>query len=75
MCGRTGNLPAACRPDFAVFAAEAAVAIFGSAATANSVLAILGWVTNWETFYTAHGIPNVANATANQIDLAARGAA
>ena len=59
----------------AAFSAEAAVAIFGSAATANTVPAILEWVANWEAFYTAHGIPGVANATADQIDLAARGAA
>ncbi len=56
----------------ASFAAAAANAIFGSAATAP---AILGWVTNWVTFYTANGIPGVPDATAAQIDLAARGAA
>jgi hypothetical protein len=59
----------------AAFAAAAANAIFGAAGTANTVNAILGWVTNWEAFYTAHEIPGVANATAAQIDLAARGAA
>jgi hypothetical protein len=57
------------------FAGQAAVAIFGAAETAITVVAILAWVNNWEAFYTAHGIPGVANATANQIDLAARGAA
>ena len=57
------------------FAALAAAAIFGAAETTNTVNAILGWVTNWEAFYTAHGIPGVANATAAQIDLAARATA
>jgi chitinase len=57
------------------FAAAAASTIFGSAANAGTPGAILGWVSNWEAFYTSHGIPGVANATASQIDLAARGAA
>jgi hypothetical protein len=59
----------------AAFAATAASAIFGSIATTNTVNAILGWVNNWVAFYTAHEIPGVANATAAQIDLAARGTA
>jgi hypothetical protein len=59
----------------AAFAAAAASAIFGSAATANTSGAIQGFVSNWEAFYSSHGIPGVANPTANQIDLAARGAA
>jgi hypothetical protein len=59
----------------AAFAAAAASTIFGSAATANTPGAILNFVSNWEAFYTSHGIPGVGNATANQIDLAARGAA
>jgi hypothetical protein len=59
----------------AAFATVAANAIFGSAANANTPGAILGFVTNWVAFYTAHGIPGIANATADQIDLAARGAA
>jgi hypothetical protein len=59
----------------AAFAAEAANAIFGSAATANTPGAILQFVSNWEVFYTAHGVPGTPNATTDQIDLAARGAA
>jgi hypothetical protein len=59
----------------AAFAAAAASTIFGSAATANTPGAILQFVTNWEAFYTAHGVPGIPNATATQIDLAARGAA
>jgi hypothetical protein len=59
----------------AAFAAEAAVTIFGSAATANTVGAIEGFVTNWKAFYTSNGLPGVPNATGDQIDLAARGAA
>jgi hypothetical protein len=59
----------------AAFAAAAASAIFGSAATVNTPGAIQTFVTNWEAFYTSNGIPGVASATAAQIDLAARGAA
>jgi hypothetical protein len=59
----------------AAFAAAAASAIFGSAATTNTPGAILQFVSNWEAFYTAHGVPGISNATATQIDLAARGAA
>jgi hypothetical protein len=32
-------------------------------------------VSNWEAFYASHGVPGIANATADQIVLAARGAA
>jgi hypothetical protein len=59
----------------AAFAAAAASAIFGSAANPNTPGAILGFVSNWEAFYTSHGIPGIAHPTAAQIDLAARGAA
>jgi len=60
----------------AAFAAAAASLIFGSAETSNTVPAIEQWVANWEAFYTAHGIAGVSsNPTAQQIDLAARGAA
>ena len=45
------------------------------AATANTPGAIDGFVSNWEAFYASHGISGIANATAVQIDLAARGAA
>jgi hypothetical protein len=57
------------------FAAAASNAIFGSAANAGTPGAILNWVSNWEAFYTSHGIPGVANPTHDQIVLAARGAA
>ena len=50
-------------------------AIFGSAATANTPGAIAGFVANWKAFFTAHGVVSIPNATPNQIDLAARGAA
>ena len=33
------------------------------------------FVANWDAFYASHGIPGNATPTANQIDLAARGAA
>jgi hypothetical protein len=54
---------------------EAATTIFGTAVTANTTGAILQFVSNWEAFYTAHGVPGIPNATTDQIDLAARGAA
>ena len=57
------------------FATAAATAIFGSASTANLVNVMDAWVTNWKAFYTGNGLPGIANATAAQIDLAARGAA
>jgi hypothetical protein len=67
-------MPATHAGDMA-FAAAAASAIFGSAANAGTPTAILNFVSNWEAFYTAHGIPGIANATASQIVQAARGAA
>jgi hypothetical protein len=68
---QTANTPAG----DAFFAGEAASAIFGTAETASTPGAILGFVSNWKAFYTSHGFPGVANATADQIDLAARGTA
>jgi hypothetical protein len=59
----------------AAFAAAAASSIFGSASTPTLVNAIDNWVSNWKTFYSAHGIPGQVNPSAAQIDLAARGAA
>jgi hypothetical protein len=59
----------------AAFATAAASTIFGSASTPNLVNAIDSWLTNWKGFYTSHGIPGIANPSAAQIDLAARGAA
>jgi hypothetical protein len=59
----------------AAFAVAAASTIFGSAATANTPGAIAGFVANWKAFFTAHGVVGIPNATAAQIDLAARGAA
>jgi hypothetical protein len=59
----------------AAFAAVASTAIFGTASTATLVNAIQGYVANWKAFYTANGIPGFAQATADQVDLAARGAA
>jgi endoglucanase len=57
------------------FATAAATTIFGSASTANLVNVIDAWVTTWKAFYTDNGLPGMANPTAAQIDLAARGAA
>jgi phospholipase/lecithinase/hemolysin len=57
------------------FAAAASLAIFGSASTANLVNAIQAFVANWKAFYSSNGLPGLSNATADQIDLAARGAA
>jgi hypothetical protein len=59
----------------AAFAAAAASTIFGSAAAANWSGTILAFVANLEALYTANGIPGITNATATEIDLAARGAA
>src|SRR5262249_431819 len=59
----------------ASFAAAAANAIFGSAATTTIITAINGYVTNWKNFYTGNGLPGNAHPTATDVDLAARGAA
>jgi hypothetical protein len=59
----------------AAFAAAACNTIFGAASTTNLVSVEVTFVSNWEAFYTAHGLPGVANASTAQIDLAARGAA
>ena len=47
-------------------------AIFGSAQTANTEPAILGYVNFLEGFFTANGIVGVQNPTADQIVIAAR---
>jgi hypothetical protein len=62
-------------PSEAAFATAASTAIFGAASTANLVNVMQTFVSNWDAFYTAHGVPGLANPTAAQIDLAARGAA
>jgi hypothetical protein len=59
----------------ASFAAMAATAVYGSASTANLINVLETWVGNWKSFYSSHGIPGIASASADQIDLAARGAA
>jgi hypothetical protein len=59
----------------AAFAAAASNTIFSGASTANLVNALEGFVANWKAFYTSHGIPGNAAPTADQVDLAARGAA
>jgi len=59
----------------AAFAAAAANAVLGPAETTGTPQAISGWVHNWEAFYANNGIPGNAHPTAEQIDLAARGAA
>jgi hypothetical protein len=58
----------------AAFAAAAANVIFGSAATANTAAALVAWVANWKAFYAAHGVIG-HTSTADNVDLAARGAA
>jgi hypothetical protein len=72
--GPHGTMPATFIGD-AAFAAAAANAIFGSAATANTPAAILGFVTNWKAFYASNGIPGIQNPSADFIEYAARGAA
>ena len=67
-------MPATTAGDTA-FAAAAASTVFGSSAAANWSGTILGYVTSFEAFYTANGIPGITNPSAEQIDLAARGAA
>jgi hypothetical protein len=57
------------------FASAASNTIFGAASTANLVSVLQGYVSFWETFYAAHGVPGLSSASAAQIDLAARGAA
>jgi hypothetical protein len=59
----------------AAFASAASQTIFGGGANAHTPDAIANFVANWKAFYTAHGIPGFAQPTADQIDLAARGAA
>ena len=59
----------------AAYAVAASNAIFGSTSTPNLANVLLGFVTNWKAFYTLSGIPGILNATAEQVDLAARGAA
>jgi hypothetical protein len=59
----------------AAFAAATASTIFGSAETANTPGAIQEFVHNWKALYSSDGVPGMPNATADQIDLAARGAA
>jgi hypothetical protein len=57
------------------FGTAAANAIFGSGANANTPGAIQQFVSNWEAFYTSHGVPGIPNSTPDQIIIAARGAA
>jgi hypothetical protein len=59
----------------AAFAAAAASAVFGSAQNAGTATNILGWVSYFEAYFTQNGIVGIANPTAAQIDLAARGTA
>jgi hypothetical protein len=59
----------------AAFATVASAAIFGAASTATLVSAMQGYVTNWKAFYTGNGVPGFVQPTADQVDLAARGAA
>ena len=56
----------------AAFASAAAAAIFGASSTPNLVNVMEGFVANWHAFFTSHGIPGIASANSDQIDLAAR---
>jgi autotransporter-associated beta strand protein len=67
-------MPATAAGD-AAFAAAATNAIFGSAQTANTANALLGYVNFLEGFFTANGIVGVQNPTADQIIVAARAGA
>jgi probable HAF family extracellular repeat protein len=67
-------MPATAAGD-AAFAAAATNAIFGSAQTANTAPAILGYVHFLEGFFTANGIVGVQTPTADQIIIAARAGA
>ena len=57
------------------FAAAASNGIFGAASTSTLVNAINNYVSNWKAFYSNNGIPGISNRSADQVDLAARGAA
>ena len=57
------------------FAAAASNGIFGAASTSTLVNAINNYVSNWKAFYSNNGIPGIVNPSADQVDLAARGAA
>ena len=59
----------------AAFAAAASAAIFGVDSTATLTNAIQIYISNWKAFYSSNGIPGYSHPTADQIDLAARGAA
>ena len=59
----------------AAFATAASTAIFGAASTPTLVIAIQNYVANWKAFYEANGTPGFSHPRADQIDLAARGAA
>jgi hypothetical protein len=59
----------------AAFAAAASTAIFGAQSTPTLVNFISSHLNYWVNLYTASGLPGNPNPTADQIDLAARGAA
>jgi hypothetical protein len=67
-------MPATAAGDSA-FATAATNAIFGSAQTANTEPAILGYVHYLEGFFATYGIAGVQNPTADQIVIAARAGA
>jgi hypothetical protein len=57
------------------FATAAITAIFGSASTTNLTNVMQTFVANWKAFYSTSEMPGISLASADQIDLAARGAA
>jgi hypothetical protein len=73
--GPSNSAMPATAPGDAAFAAAATNAIFGSAQTANTANALLGYVNFLEGFFTANGIVGVQNPTADQIVIAARAGA
>ena len=59
----------------AAFAALVARIVFGLDEAPHTASVIETWVANWKALYTQNGVAGIPNATPEQIDLAARGAA
>ena len=72
--GPSNTMPNSTAGD-AAFAAAASATIFGPASTANLIHVMEGYVANWKAFYGSNGLPWTSNPSADQVDLAARGAA
>ena len=59
----------------AAFAALVARIVFGLDEAPHTASVIETWIANWKALYTQNGVAGIPNATPEQIDLAARGAA